>query len=120
MTKPSLAYLISQRVLGLAVVGATACGTHRPPPVPTTPHFHPAIALEPLLAFHAAVLRTEMEQEQQVLIVRWIADGVAVLRGYHPEDWEAVAREQWPAVRSAIGPYEGLVNWAAIFDGLLQ
>jgi hypothetical protein len=109
----------------LLVLALQGCAATRPVLVtPTTqayPHFHPALALEPLLAFHAAVLRTEgLEDEQQRLIVRWIADGVMVLRGPHPEDWEATAREQWPAVRSAIGPYESLVNWAAVFDGLLQ
>ena len=107
--------------LALALLLSGCAHLPTPPPVPTVPHFHPALALEPLLAFHAAVLRVEsLEDEQQQLIVRWIATGVSVLRGYHPEDFEAVARKDWPAVRSAIGPYESLVNWAAVFDGLLQ
>ena len=82
--------------------------------------FRPAMAYDQLVAFHAAVLNTEgLEKEHLAIIIAWIARGVETLR-LQPDQWEATAREKWPVVRSLIGPYDGLQEYAVTFDRLLQ
>ena len=94
------------------------------PPAPTRPAV-PALpsrhSLEPLQAFHAALLRTAaLEPEAQRIIVTWIEEGVRILRGPRPDVWEAFARKDWPTVRSLIGPHERLEVWGVVFDALVQ
>lgn len=105
--------------------GLLSSGCATAPPVPAKARvvmtFRPEQIFEPLLAFHDALLQTRgMELEQVAVITRWIAAGVKTVRGDTPERWEEVARENWPQVRSLIGPYETLEPFAAVFDRLLQ
>jgi hypothetical protein len=81
-----------------------------------------------LLQFHAAVLvQPGMELEQRQLVVAWIDQGVKQLAPGLPLPdaqilllWEGGARHGWPAVRSALGPFDALQSWAVTFDALLQ
>ena len=118
------------KVIGLALLvllsGCTTTGAlHRAVAKEAqTPHFHPVQAIEPLIALQRAVEQQAaaggMEPEQLSLVLRWIGAGLSTLRGPHADEWEAVARPQWNAVKSALGPHETLSPFVRLIESLLE
>lgn len=89
-----------------------------------TPRFHSIEAIEPLIAFDAALDAQlgagGLDAETYGVIKRWIGLSLSVLRGPHPDDWETIARVDWRSVRSAIGPYDRLAPFGRLFDSMIQ
>jgi len=121
--------LLALGLVGLVVVlfgGCTTTGAARAAVAreAQVPHFHPAQALAPLQAFQRAVILQAgeggMEPEQLALIMRWIGVVTTTLQGPHADEWEAAARPEWNAVKSAVGPFEHLRPWVDLIDSLLQ
>ena len=114
-------------VASLSLAGCTTTGRARAAVAREreTPHFHvQSQVLEPMIAFEAAVDQQlgagGIDIETFALIKRWIGASLGVLKGPHPDDWEAVAREGWPQVRSAIGPYDRLMPFSRLIDKLIE
>src|SRR6185503_9361969 len=113
-------------LLVLALAGCTTTGRAKAAVAreAQTPHFHPAQAIEPLIAFQRAVEQQSaaggLEPEQFGLIMRWVGASLTTLRGPHPEEWEATARAGWPSVRSAVGPFETLSPFVRLIDSLIE
>lgn len=112
--------------LGFPIVACTTTGRARAAVAREAqiPHFHPTSAIEPLIAFQKAVEQQAaaggLEPEQFGLIMRWIGASLSTLRGPHPDQWEEVARPDWNAVKSAIGPYETLAPFARLIESLIE
>lgn len=111
----------------LALGGCTTTGRARAAVAreAQVPHFHTqAQVLEPMIAFEAAVDQQlgagGIDAETFALIKRWIGASLGVLNGPHPDDWQAVAREGWAQVRSAIGPYDRLTPFGRLIDKLIE
>jgi hypothetical protein len=87
------------------------------------------VTTEYLIAFQGAALdvytRKEpalgvMSNEDILAVTRFNSSGIGVLRGTTPDTWTAVARSEWPAVRTRIKPYSGLSRWVDQMDAMLQ